>query len=53
MKQTDMAPAKVSQRLRRVAQMRTLCLKLSAAGRKASVSLRTDRSREKRGKADT
>lgn len=33
MKQIDMSPQRVSQRLRRVAQMRTLCLKLSFAGR--------------------
>ncbi|MCF8107376.1 MAG: hypothetical protein K9J81_00130 [Desulfohalobiaceae bacterium] len=33
MKQTDMTPQGVSQRLRRVSQMRTLCLKLSFAGR--------------------
>jgi hypothetical protein len=29
----DMTPEKISQRLRRVAQMRRLCLKLRAAGR--------------------
>ncbi len=32
--EADMTPDKISQRLRRVAQMRRLCLKLRAAGRK-------------------
>jgi hypothetical protein len=38
MKQIDLSPQRVSQRLRRVSQMRTLCLKLSFAGRGLSGS---------------
>ena len=33
MTEADMTPEKISQRLRRVSQMRRLCLKLRAAGR--------------------
>ncbi|MDZ7761752.1 MAG: hypothetical protein U5L00_16035 [Desulfovermiculus sp.] len=40
MKQIDMSPTKVSQRLRYVAQLRRMCLKLSAAGRKNELNLR-------------
>ena len=54
MKQTDMSPQRVSQRLRRVAQMRTLCLKLSFAGRGLSgCSLNQKRAGFSQGRANT
>ena len=40
MRHVDMSPLKVSQRLRYVAQLRRMCLKLSAAGRNGERNFR-------------
>ena len=40
MRHVDMSPLKVSQRLRYVAQLRRMCLKLSTAGRKSEQNFR-------------
>ena len=56
MTEIDMSPQKVSQRLRRVAQMRRLCLKLRSAGRKLDLDsgvngqiVEADKTKEQQG----